>query len=144
MVTKLFDERLDRINGCDHGDVTDFATFSREENGCEEGERIWRPAKSIGGKTHVKGVGILVVPDGLASRGWLSMLLIIVIAIVASYSDLWIQRCMDRDPDIGSHAFGNKGRIQRLACLIAGPFVFSIVTPLAATFAFWYLIGTHF
>ncbi|XP_030448552.1 copper-transporting ATPase PAA2, chloroplastic [Syzygium oleosum] len=33
--------------------------------------------------------------------------------------------------------------IQRLADAIAGPFVYSIMTLSAATFAFWYYIGTH-
>ncbi|WJX35412.1 Copper-transporting ATPase paa2, chloroplastic [Trifolium repens] len=33
--------------------------------------------------------------------------------------------------------------VQRLADSIAGPFVFSIMTLSAATFAFWYFIGTH-
>lgn len=40
-------------------------------------------------------------------------------------------------------AQGREAPIQRLADSIAGPFVYSIMTLSAATFAFWYYIGTH-
>ncbi|KAL9176596.1 hypothetical protein ABFS82_01G007300 [Erythranthe guttata] len=40
-------------------------------------------------------------------------------------------------------AQGREAPIQRLADSIAGPFVFSVMTMSAATFAFWYYIGTH-
>ena len=63
------------------------------------------------------GVGILSVPYALSLGGWLSLILLFAIAIATFYSGLLIQRCMDMDSDIrtytdiGSHAFGNKGRI---------------------------------
>lgn len=63
------------------------------------------------------GVGILSVPYALASGGWLSLLLLLVIACSTFYTGLLIQRCMDSDPtirsypDIGDRAFGTKGRI---------------------------------
>ncbi|KAG2714291.1 hypothetical protein I3843_03G022800 [Carya illinoinensis] len=69
------------------------------------------------GLNALSGVGILSVPYALASGGWLSLILIFVIAIAAFYSGLLIQRCMDMDPDIrsypdiGNRAFGNKGRL---------------------------------
>lgn len=40
-------------------------------------------------------------------------------------------------------AQGQEAPIQRLADSIAGPFVYSVMTLSAATFAFWYLIGTQ-
>ncbi|CAL8996018.1 unnamed protein product [Prunus brigantina] len=40
-------------------------------------------------------------------------------------------------------AQGNEAPIQRLADSIAGPFVYSIMTLSATTFAFWYYIGTQ-
>ncbi|KAF3446112.1 hypothetical protein FNV43_RR11291 [Rhamnella rubrinervis] len=40
-------------------------------------------------------------------------------------------------------AQGHEAPIQRLADTIAGPFVYSIMTLSAATFAFWYYVGTH-
>lgn len=40
-------------------------------------------------------------------------------------------------------AQGHEAPIQRLADSIAGPFVYSVMTLSAATFAFWYYIGTH-
>lgn len=33
--------------------------------------------------------------------------------------------------------------VQRLADSIAGPFVYSVMTLSAATFAFWYFVGSH-
>ncbi|KAJ4959585.1 hypothetical protein NE237_026696 [Protea cynaroides] len=40
-------------------------------------------------------------------------------------------------------AQGHEAPIQRLADSIAGPFVYSVMTLSAATFAFWYYIGIH-
>lgn len=40
-------------------------------------------------------------------------------------------------------AQGHEAPIQRLADSIAGPFVYSVMTLSAATFGFWYYIGTH-
>ncbi|XP_065850987.1 copper-transporting ATPase PAA2, chloroplastic isoform X2 [Euphorbia lathyris] len=40
-------------------------------------------------------------------------------------------------------AQGREAPIQRLADSIAGPFVYSVMTISAATFAFWYYIGSH-
>ncbi|KAK9081494.1 hypothetical protein Syun_030818 [Stephania yunnanensis] len=40
-------------------------------------------------------------------------------------------------------AQGREAPIQRLADSIAGPFVYSVMTLSAATFGFWYYIGTH-
>ncbi|XP_075659355.1 amino acid transporter AVT1I-like isoform X1 [Castanea sativa] len=63
------------------------------------------------------GVGILSVPYALSEGGWLSLILLFVIASAAFYSGLLMQRCMDTDsdirtyPDIGYLAFGNIGRI---------------------------------
>ncbi|KAK3036623.1 hypothetical protein RJ639_030192 [Escallonia herrerae] len=63
------------------------------------------------------GVGILSVPYALAAGGWLSLILLLVIASSTYYTGLLIQRCMDADPnirsypDIGEHAFGTAGRI---------------------------------
>ncbi|KAM7267312.1 hypothetical protein ACFE04_009478 [Oxalis oulophora] len=62
-------------------------------------------------------VGILSVPYALAAGGWLSLILLFVIAAASHYSGLLIQRCMDVDPsirtypDIGKQAFGETGRL---------------------------------
>lgn len=62
------------------------------------------------------GVGILSVPYALASGGWLSLLLLFIIASSSLYTGLLIQRCMDMNPnirsypDIGEFAFGKSGR----------------------------------
>lgn len=62
------------------------------------------------------GVGILSVPYALSSGGWLSLVLLFLIAGCTFYTSLLIQRCMDLDPnmssypDIGERAFGAKGR----------------------------------
>ncbi|KAI8030750.1 Amino acid transporter AVT1J [Camellia lanceoleosa] len=65
----------------------------------------------------ISGVGILSVPYALALGGWLSIILLFIIASSTLYIGLLIKRCMDVDPnirsytDIGELAFGSKGRM---------------------------------
>ncbi|XP_038700484.1 amino acid transporter AVT1I isoform X2 [Tripterygium wilfordii] len=69
------------------------------------------------GLNTLSGVGILSTPYALATGGWLSLVLLFVIALATFYTGLLIQRCMDADstiksyPDIGERAFGKKGRL---------------------------------
>lgn len=62
------------------------------------------------------GVGMLSVPYALSSGGWLSLIILLIIACSTLYTGLLIQRCMDMDsnirsyPDIGDRAFGIRGR----------------------------------
>ncbi|XP_050230002.1 amino acid transporter AVT1I-like isoform X2 [Mercurialis annua] len=71
----------------------------------------------INGLNALSGVGILSTPYALASGGWLSLILLFIIAISAFYSGILIKRCMEADsnirtyPDIGERAFGGKGRL---------------------------------
>ncbi|XVF43120.1 hypothetical protein PTKIN_Ptkin02bG0015000 [Pterospermum kingtungense] len=70
------------------------------------------------GLNALSGVGILSIPYALAQGGWLSLLLLFLVAILCWYTGLLLRRCMDADahqpiktyPDIGDHAFGYKGR----------------------------------
>ncbi|CAN6588650.1 unnamed protein product [Malus baccata var. baccata] len=55
------------------------------------------------GLNALSGVGILSVPYALASGGWLSLILLFLIAASAFYSGLLIQRCMDVDSDIRTY-----------------------------------------
>lgn len=63
------------------------------------------------------GVGILSIPYALAQGGWLSMSLLLLLAVICYYTGLLLQKCMDSNslvktyPDIGELAFGQKGRI---------------------------------
>uniref|UniRef100_A0A803MC54 Amino acid transporter transmembrane domain-containing protein n=1 Tax=Chenopodium quinoa TaxID=63459 RepID=A0A803MC54_CHEQI len=65
----------------------------------------------------ILGNGILIVPYALAHGGWLSLILFIIIAGVATYTSLLLKRCMDVDPrirtysHIGEYAFGNAGKV---------------------------------
>ncbi|KAM7508002.1 hypothetical protein LguiA_018455 [Lonicera macranthoides] len=69
------------------------------------------------GLNALSGVGILSISYALASGGWLSLLLLFIIATSTFYTGLLIKKCMDVDPnirtypDIGYRAFGTKGRI---------------------------------
>ncbi|KAH6774529.1 Transmembrane amino acid transporter family protein [Perilla frutescens var. hirtella] len=69
------------------------------------------------GLNALSGVGILSVPYAVCSGGWLSLMLLFLIAGCTFYTSLLIQRCMDLDtnirsyPDIGERAFGTKGRV---------------------------------
>ncbi|KAL7193688.1 hypothetical protein ACSBR2_025327 [Camellia fascicularis] len=71
----------------------------------------------INGINALSGIGILSVPYALSSGGWLSLILLLLIAALACFTALLIRRCMDSDPSITSYpdiaaiAFGRKGRI---------------------------------
>ncbi|CAK9178951.1 unnamed protein product [Ilex paraguariensis] len=78
------------------------------------------------------GFGILSIPYALASEGWLSLILLIIIAIATFYTALLMQRCMDADqsirsyPDIVERAFGTKGRT--FASIVMNVELYLIVT----------------
>ncbi|XP_020594407.1 vacuolar amino acid transporter 1-like, partial [Phalaenopsis equestris] len=63
------------------------------------------------------GFGILSIPYALAQGGWLSLILLFLLAALCFYTGLLLQRCMDSNslvrtyPDIGELAFGLKGRM---------------------------------
>ncbi|KAI3970930.1 hypothetical protein MKX01_024577 [Papaver californicum] len=65
----------------------------------------------------LSGVGILSVPYALASGGWLSLILLFVVASATFYTGLLMRRCLDVNPqirtypDIGEYAFGKNGRM---------------------------------
>ncbi|KAJ4973710.1 hypothetical protein NE237_006884 [Protea cynaroides] len=69
------------------------------------------------GLNALSGVGILSVPYALSEGGWLSLVLLFLIAAATFYTGLLIRRCMDADqrirtyPEIGELAFGYRGRI---------------------------------
>ncbi|CAI0448019.1 unnamed protein product, partial [Linum tenue] len=64
----------------------------------------------------ISGVGILSIPFALSQGGWLSLALLLLVAVLCFYTGLLLKRCMDSDlhirtyPDIGERAFGYKGR----------------------------------
>lgn len=68
------------------------------------------------GLNALSGVGILSIPYALASGGWLSIILLLLIASLTFYTAILMKKCMDVDPrirsypDIGELAFGTKGR----------------------------------
>ncbi|XP_076890373.1 amino acid transporter AVT1I-like [Bidens hawaiensis] len=68
------------------------------------------------GVNTLSGVGILSVPYALSKGGWLSLMLLLLVAVLCFYTGLLLRRCMDSDPliksypDIGHMAFGQKGR----------------------------------
>ncbi|OVA08998.1 Amino acid transporter [Macleaya cordata] len=68
------------------------------------------------GVNALSGIGILSMPYALASGGWLSLILLFIVASATFYTGLLIRRCIQVNskirtyPDIGEHAFGHKGR----------------------------------
>ncbi|PSS30463.1 Vacuolar amino acid transporter like [Actinidia chinensis var. chinensis] len=96
------DEKQYKLGSVDHHPCTGHSSFF---NTC------------FNGLNALSGVGILTIPYALSSGGWLSLLLLFIIATVTFYTGLLITRCMDLHPnirsypDIGEVAFGNKGRI---------------------------------
>ncbi|XP_020534696.1 amino acid transporter AVT1I isoform X2 [Jatropha curcas] len=71
----------------------------------------------INGINALSGIGILSIPYALSSGGWLSLILLLLIAMAAYFTALLLRRCMDSYPDISSYsdmagrAFGAKGRV---------------------------------
>ncbi|XP_014496865.1 amino acid transporter AVT1I-like [Vigna radiata var. radiata] len=71
----------------------------------------------LNGLNVLSSVGILSVPYALAIGGWLSLILLFLIATATFYTGLLIKRCMDNNsnirtyPDIGEFAFGKTGRL---------------------------------
>ncbi|XP_065861965.1 amino acid transporter AVT1I-like [Euphorbia lathyris] len=68
------------------------------------------------GVNTLSGVGILSIPFALSQGGWLSLIILFMVAVLCWYTGLLLRRCMDTDqiiqtyPDIGERAFGYKGR----------------------------------
>ncbi|XP_010268538.1 PREDICTED: vacuolar amino acid transporter 1-like [Nelumbo nucifera] len=71
----------------------------------------------INGINALSGIGIISTPYALSEGGWLSLILLLLIAASAYFTGLLLRRCMDADPqitsypDIAGSAFGRKGRI---------------------------------
>ncbi|XP_021633574.1 amino acid transporter AVT1I [Manihot esculenta] len=71
----------------------------------------------VNGINALSGIGILSIPYALSSGGWLSLILLFLIATAAYFTSLLIRRCLDTNPhirsysDIAAHAFGSKGRV---------------------------------
>ncbi|KAG9459265.1 hypothetical protein H6P81_003773 [Aristolochia fimbriata] len=65
----------------------------------------------------LSGIGILSMPHAVAQGGWMSLVLLVSIAIVSCYTALLMQKCMAANPlaktypDIGEAAFGHRGRV---------------------------------
>ncbi|XP_047321067.1 amino acid transporter AVT1I-like [Impatiens glandulifera] len=68
------------------------------------------------GLNAMSGVGILSIPYALSQGGWMSLILLFMVAIICFYTALLLRRCMDANPltntypDVGELAFGKKGR----------------------------------
>ncbi|XP_073126954.1 amino acid transporter AVT1I-like [Henckelia pumila] len=72
---------------------------------------------TFNGLNSISGVGILSIPYALSNGGWLSLILLFIVASATFYTGLLIKRCMDFDPnirtypDVGDKAFGTRGRM---------------------------------
>ncbi|CAK9154957.1 unnamed protein product [Ilex paraguariensis] len=94
------------------------------------------------GLNALSGVGILSVPYALASGGWLSLILLLIIASTSFYTGLLIQRCMDIDPsirsypDIGERAF-DVGVLEIFGLRIGGRQCFVLIVSLIILPTVW-------
>ncbi|KAL0350885.1 UNVERIFIED_CONTAM: Amino acid transporter AVT1J [Sesamum radiatum] len=70
---------------------------------------------TFNGLNALSGAGVLSIPYALSSGGWLSLILLFIIASATFYTGLLIKRCIEIDPnirsypDVGNKAFGKKG-----------------------------------
>ncbi|XP_028800242.1 amino acid transporter AVT1I-like [Neltuma alba] len=68
------------------------------------------------GLNALAGIGVLSMPYAFSQGGWLSLILLLLVAVLCWYTGLLLHRCMDGHPhiksypDIGEEAFGYKGR----------------------------------
>ncbi|KAI9126154.1 hypothetical protein K1719_002575 [Acacia pycnantha] len=68
------------------------------------------------GLNALSGIGILSMPYAVSEGGWLSLTLLLLVAILCWYTGMLLHKCMDERPfiksypDIGEEAFGYKGR----------------------------------
>ncbi|XP_062094338.1 amino acid transporter AVT1E-like [Humulus lupulus] len=63
------------------------------------------------------GIGLLTTPYALKEGGWLSLTFVVVFSVIACYTGILLQRCLESNsglktyPDIGQAAFGRAGRL---------------------------------
>ncbi|KAK1383617.1 Vacuolar amino acid transporter 1 [Heracleum sosnowskyi] len=100
-----------------------FLNATDEKSHKEEAEILHSTGRTsffntcFNGLNALSGVGILSTPFALSSGGWYGLPLLFIIATMAFYTALLIQKIMDADPsirsypDIGERAFGRKGRM---------------------------------
>lgn len=78
---------------------------------------MFRPVNSLIGINVLCGVGLLTTPYALKEGGWLSILLLFLLGLIAFYTGILLKKCLDSSPelqtypDIGFAAFGMTGRI---------------------------------
>ncbi|KAE8729862.1 Detected protein of unknown function [Hibiscus syriacus] len=97
--------------------------LSREEKLESQNEVQQQPTKGtsflrtcFNGLNALSGVGIVSIPYALSQGGWISLVLLFLVAVLCWYTGLLLRRCMNTHPliktypDIGEHAFGYKGR----------------------------------
>lgn len=84
------------------------------------------------GLNALSGVGLLSIPYALAEGGWLSLVLLLLVAMVCCYTGQLLQTCMGASPDvrgypdIGALAFGAKGRFAVSAFMYAELYLVAI------------------
>ncbi|KAK1414086.1 hypothetical protein QVD17_29826 [Tagetes erecta] len=101
-----------------HGNVDHVVVITSKQEQCNNNiNGASFISTCFNGLNALSGVGIVSLPYAMASGGWLSLILLLVIASSAFYTGLLIQRCMDTDPtitsytDIGDRAFGKTGKV---------------------------------
>ncbi|KAM7511314.1 hypothetical protein LguiB_010189 [Lonicera macranthoides] len=94
-----------------------FGKEDKQQNNNTRGSSTSFLKTCFNGLNAKSGIGILSISYALSSGGWLSLILLLIIAASTFYTGLLIKKCMDVDPeirtysDIGYRAFGTKGRM---------------------------------
>lgn len=74
------------------------------------------------------GIGLLTTPYALREGGWLSLNLLVIFAVMACYTAILLQLCLESNPglktypDIGEAAFGRPGRLAIAVSLVCSFF----------------------
>ncbi|XP_006826920.2 vacuolar amino acid transporter 1 [Amborella trichopoda] len=80
----------------------------------------------------LSGIGILSVSYALSEAGWMSLLLLFLLAIICCYTGSLLIQCMNADPqirtypDIANVAFGYKGKIFASVVLCLSMYMFAV------------------
>ncbi|RDX78866.1 Amino acid transporter AVT1I, partial [Mucuna pruriens] len=84
------------------------------------------------GINSLAGIGILSIPYAVSQGGWLSFILLFILAMICWYTALLQYRCMNKHPtiksypDIGEAAFGYRGRAVITTFIYIGLFLIAV------------------
>ncbi|XP_058077355.1 amino acid transporter AVT1I-like [Magnolia sinica] len=107
-----------RPNVTDHVEIKPNGLHFNEPPPIMESQRGTTFLRAVlNGINALSGIGIISIPYALSEGGWMSFILLILVATIFCHTAILLKRCMDADPeiktytDIGERALGPKGKV---------------------------------